>query len=283
MARERNLSVLVNVTHAPEWAKPYHPGYPADPQAFEALMSDLVSHFAGRVDAWQIWNEPNLIDENNGQIDPEGYLALARVAYPAVKEADPSALVVFPGLAPTSLEYDDWALDDDDYLETLFSLNDGEIIDYFDIFGAQGYGAGNSPDTYWPGNPSDKPDWTDAPEFYFRHVEDLHRVLVMAGAGDKPVWITESGWPTPNPTFVYGYGAWITPELQAEYLTRAYEIVQTEWDWVDAYFVWHLNIAPYSGKEDPFSGFSVIDHTGTPRPAYEAFKEMVGGNGGNWE
>lgn len=274
-ANERGLKVLVDITHPPDWAKPRDRSLPADPAAFGSFLERFVPYFNGEVAAWQIWNEPNLIDENNGQIDPYGFFQLLKAAYPAVKRADPSALVVFPGLAPTSLNYADWAVDDDWYLEALLNINHGEVARYFDVLGVQGYGAGNHPDTYFPGNLADFPEWVDAPEFYFRHVEQLRSVMVNAGLADKPIWITEMGWPVGRKNGMYGYGDYVTRDLQAEYLTRAYEIIRTEWDWVDLALVWHLNTAVFEHDSSGFSGFSLVDTAGYPRPAYAAIVEMT--------
>ncbi len=275
LANELGIEVLVNISHAPEWAKPADPTIPADPQAFGEFMSWMATRFAGKVAAWQIWNEPNLIDENNARIQPEGYLAMARAAYPAIKNADPEALVVSPGLGPNSLMFDDLALDDAWYLEYLFGLNDGEILHYFDVFAVHAYGAGNSPDNYWPSNPDDNPGWTTAPEFYFRHIEELRRILEYSGVGHKPVWVTETGWTTPNSSDVHGYGEWITEELQAQYIGRSLEIMQTEWDWIDQVFIWHFNAAEYGGAESSIAGFSVTNPDGSPRPALVAINDWV--------
>lgn len=277
-ANDLGLKVLVNVSHAPAWAQTGQAGYPADPEAFALFMEQLARSFAGRVHAWQIWNEPNLVAEIYEQVSPEGYLALARAASPAIRAADPGALIVSPGLGPTGLMYDDWALDDAWYLEYLLGLNNGEIIQYFDVFALHAYGAGNSPDSYWPSNPANNPGWVDGPEFYFRRAEELHRIMTFAGITDQQIWITETGWTTPNANPMYGYGNWVTDDLQAEYVGRALEIIQTEWDWVDQVFVWHFNAAPYSGPQGPFYGFSMLDATGEPRPVLlevEAWREEL--------
>jgi polysaccharide biosynthesis protein PslG len=265
-ANERGLNVLVNVSHAPDWALTGDPHLPADPEAFADFMGRLAGEFAGQIAAWQIWNEPNLIDETHQQVSPEGYLELVRLASPAIRQADPDALIVSPGLGPTGLMYDDWALDDAWYLEYLFGLNNGEIIDYFDVIALHAYGAGNSPDTYWPSNPAENPGWVEGAEFYFRRAEEMRRIIEFAGINDKPVWITETGWTLPNSNPMYGYGDWMTEELQAAYLSRALEIIQTEWDWVDQVFIWHFNAAPYSGVKGPFYGFSMLRTNGSPRP-----------------
>ncbi|MDQ3549008.1 MAG: cellulase family glycosylhydrolase, partial [Chloroflexota bacterium] len=102
MATERGLKVLVNIAHPPDWARPLNKRSPAKPEAFGAFTEELVTLMAGKVDAWQLWNEPNLIGETNGYIDPAGFLPLLRAGHAAVKSADPDALVVSPGLAPNS-------------------------------------------------------------------------------------------------------------------------------------------------------------------------------------
>ncbi|CAN5602830.1 hypothetical protein BH23CHL2_BH23CHL2_36640 [soil metagenome] len=275
IAKERDLKILVNVAHAPAWARPEDPTLPGDPEAFSDFLRDLVPYFEGKVDAWQLWNEPNLIDYQGRIIDPEGYLKLIREAAPAIRGADPSARIVSPGIAPNSLMIESLALDDDWYFETLFGLNDGEAAGYFDVIAVHAYGAGNSPDNYWPSNPADNPGWNTAPEFYFRHAEEYHRILEGLGLGDKPVWFTEMGWPTPNESEDYAYGEWMTEELQAEYLERAFEIVRTEWPWVEMVFVWHLNAMPYAGPDSKFAGFSVTDAQANPRPAYRVIQQFV--------
>ena len=55
------------------------------------------------VDTYEIWNEPNLaIEWGLRQPEPQRYVDLLRTAYLAVKAADPSAVVVSAGLAPTT-------------------------------------------------------------------------------------------------------------------------------------------------------------------------------------
>jgi hypothetical protein len=275
LARRRDLKLLVVLNHPPDWARPADPTVPADPRAFAAFARRVAARFAGQVDAWQVWNEPNLVAETNGRIDPAGFLPLLRAAYPAIKAGDPNALVVLPSLGPVSLMLPNLAMDNLWYLETLLALNGGEASDYFDVVGMHAYGAGNDPDTYWPGNLGDSPGWTGVPEFYFRSVERIHNLLVAFGLADRPIWITEVGWPVGGFCETWGYGAWITEELQAAYLVRAIEIMRTEWHWVEVAFVWHLNAAQYSGAGSCYSGFSLFDASGQPRPAYDALAALM--------
>lgn len=273
-AHQLELRVLVNVSHPPAWARPDDPRAPADPEAFGAFMGRLTTLFGGKVDAWQIWNEPNILPETNGLIDPEGFLPLLKAGYVAVKDADPDALVVFPGLAPCSLMYPDAAMDNLWYLERILSLNNGEAAEYFDVLAVHAYGAGNDPDTYWPGNLAVNPGWTNAQEFYFRSVEHVRRIMVDAGLASTPIWLTEMGWPVGAYAETWGYGRWITEDMQARYTLRAFEIMREEWHWVEVSFIWHLNFAEYGGVGNVFTGFSVIRANRVPRVAYTEITRM---------
>lgn len=273
-ARERGLKVLVTVNSAPAWAYTPFSGQPADPTLFASFMNRLTSVFSGRVDAWQLWNEPNLSYEAGGFIDAHGYFDMLKAASPVVRANDPHALIVLAGLAPNSQHDRKWAYSDIDYLQDLLSIGNGEVGDYIDVVGAHSYGAGNSPDNFWPSNLANNPGWTTAPEFYFRHAEQIHAILVQGGLGNLPVWLTECGWTTQNDWPDYGYGNWVSPEQQAQYITRAFEIARTEWPWMQNMFVFSLNAAIFQGSGGPYYGFSMTDEYGRPRPAYDAIKAM---------
>ncbi|HMM42103.1 MAG TPA: cellulase family glycosylhydrolase [Thermomicrobiales bacterium] len=273
LANARGLKVMATVSAAPGWARPNDRSLVAYPEAYGAVMGELATMFAGKVAAWQLWNEPNMGSSSAGATEPEAFLPLLRAAYPAIKAADPSALVVLPALAPSSLHIPGEIHDHLRYLEELLWLNGGEAGRYFDVLGIHAYGAGNNPDTWWPGNLDDHPGWVTAPEFYFRTAERSHAILVNAGLGDRPIWITEMGWPVGNYNDVWGFGEWITEELQAEYTARAFEVMREEWHWVDVAFIFILNAAEYGGEGTDFTGFSVFRADGTPRPVYDVLRK----------
>src|SRR5919197_1624639 len=88
---------------APAWATANHRvGIVApDPGRFAAFVSVVARHFAGRVDRYSIWNEPNW---NTwlapGRRAPGLYRALYRAGYAAIKRVDPEAQVLIGELAP---------------------------------------------------------------------------------------------------------------------------------------------------------------------------------------
>ena len=119
-----------------------------------------------------------------------------------------------------------------------------------------------------------RPGWVAAPEFYFRHAEQLRKVMVAAGLGDRPIWITEMGWPSGNYQEVWAYGEWITPQMQADYTSRAFEIMRTEWHWVEQAFVWHLNFAEAGGPGNHWTGFSLFSYQRQPTDTFETISQM---------
>ena len=72
-------------------------------EAFEEFMAFVSDRYAGRVQAYEIWNEQNLAHETGGYIDMGRYVNILKAGYAAVKEGDPSAIVVFGGLTPNGL------------------------------------------------------------------------------------------------------------------------------------------------------------------------------------
>jgi hypothetical protein len=88
---------------APAWATKDHRVGNNQPDAakFGAFVRTVVTHFAGRVDRYAIWNEPNW----NTWLSPAKraasiYRSLYSAAYKNAKAADPGAKVLFGELAP---------------------------------------------------------------------------------------------------------------------------------------------------------------------------------------
>ncbi|MEN6356286.1 MAG: cellulase family glycosylhydrolase [Armatimonadota bacterium] len=75
-----------------------HPNTTDDGRAaFAAFAKASAAHFKSKGVIWEIWNEPNR-ECWGAKPNPEDYVELAKAVYPAVKEADPNALVAGPAL-----------------------------------------------------------------------------------------------------------------------------------------------------------------------------------------
>ncbi|WP_051914746.1 cellulase family glycosylhydrolase [Thermorudis peleae] len=273
----KGIHLLISVVRPPEWARDTTgQELTSDYMAFQRLMQRLATQYRGKVQAWEIWNEQNLAYEfgQGNAVRVEPYCRLLKAGYAGVKAGDPNALVLFGGLTPTGVTDPHIAIDDVQYLEQFYSIDNGACTKYFDILGAHANATLNPPDTLWPDNPGPGPGWRDHPSFYFRRVEQLRQVMVQHG-DQRPVWITEFGWTTANPAKGYEYGQYVSDEQQAQYLVRAFQIARTQWPWVTGMFVWNLNFSVLVGPNDEKGPWSVVNRDWSPRPAYRALQQMA--------
>jgi hypothetical protein len=87
-ADARGMGVLAVTTTTPGWANdPSAPGiygHPASPTDFGTFAGLAAQRYAGKVGAYEIWNEPNAAPFYGPQPDPAGYTELLKAAYPAI-------------------------------------------------------------------------------------------------------------------------------------------------------------------------------------------------------
>ena len=123
IAKERGLNVLINIAHAPSWARPDDPRVPADPELLGAFLRDLVPFLAekgGRLAAMERTesDRPRRPDRRSrGVPAPDPGRPRRRFAMP-IRPRGSSR----PAWRPNSLMIESLALDDDRYFETLFLL-----------------------------------------------------------------------------------------------------------------------------------------------------------------
>jgi hypothetical protein len=141
--RAAGLRVLVRLHSPPAWATADGSGRLArvDPDALRLSLEALARRGAGRVTAYQVFNEPNLAYEWGEDVDEASaaaYARLLRAAYGGLKAGDPRALVVSAGLANGATAP---SLNDLDYLRALYAAG---ARGTFDALATHPYG-GNTP------------------------------------------------------------------------------------------------------------------------------------------
>ncbi|HID62325.1 MAG TPA: hypothetical protein EYP49_06245 [Anaerolineae bacterium] len=254
------LDLIVRLDGPPDWAV----GKAGDPSAslgtslsydYAAFASNVAQRYRGQVKGYIVWNEPNLAREWSGRPpDPVAYTELLRQAYEAIKAADPEATVVSAGLAPTNHQ-DAEAMDDRAFLEAMYQAG---AKAYFDALGAHPYGF-----AYPPNDPRGAHDGLN-----LARLLDLRDIMEAHDDGDKPVWVTELGWTTA------GVGEdsrlTVTPQQQADYLTGAWRRARREWPWLQMFTVW--NLSQGLPPTDEMAGYSLLDESGQPKPAYHALR-----------
>ena len=163
-AEGAGLPVLPILGGAPKWATPVW----EHPDEWGRFVGAVVEHFGTRFPDLEIWNEPNLKSfwKPGPGPDPAKYLAVLRAARAAAKAARPETRVWLGGLSGVPL----------DYLRAIYELGGG---DAFDAVCVHPY--------CHPASPEGNLD---------RQLQDLRALMAEFGDAEKPVAITEIGWPT---------------------------------------------------------------------------------------
>jgi len=268
LAQEYGLEIIARLDNPPAWSRAQgdEMGTFAPPDNlndFGDFVYAVVSRYRARIKYYQIWNEPNIYPEWGEQpVDPVAYTELLKVGYTRAKEADPEAVIISAGLAPTT-EMGPENLSDLVFLQKMY---DAGVKGYFDIISVQGYGL-------WTG-PDDRR--ADPSRTNFSRPLLIREIMVRNGDADKPIWAAEVGWnalPQEFPSMpVYGR---VSEELQAQYAVRAYERAQEEWPWMGVMCYWFFKRADDREKDQPFYYFRLVEPDFTPHPVYWALKELA--------
>src|SRR5579862_751962 len=192
LAEERRTGVLLPLGLSPQWASArplessvYQPGNasePADNADWKNYVTAVVSRYKGRIEAYEIWNEPNNKGFWTG--DMTKMVALTREASEIIHRIDPAASVVSP--AATTNSGIAW-------LTQFLNLGGGKYVDVIS------YHFYVSP---------------QPPEMMVPLIQQVRQIMRDTGVAEKPLWNTESGWQVPKP--------FPSADLAAAYLARAY-------------------------------------------------------------
>lgn len=229
-------------------------------QSWGAALEQAARTFRDSVEAWEIGNEPNLDAAYGWNAPPNAadYTRLLCEAYRRIKKADPTAVVVSAGLAPTGRIPFTWNghkgycapglgwcpiyyQDEREFLREMLAAGAGNC---FDALGFHPYGFAAPPDAA-PGSPACGPN-----DFCFRTAEVIRHIMVDEFGVDKPIWATEFGWLLDpgqvgrpecrtDPAMAGRMWQVVTPQQQATYLRDAFAWARAHWPWMEAMFVFN--------------------------------------------
>jgi len=278
-ANAAGLKVLARIDSQPVWVRkdtvfPVN-GPPDNIQDFTDFLSALATRYKGRINAYEIWNEPNLAREwGNQPPSPKDYVALLKAAYHAVKGADPAAMIVTAGLAPTTAS-GAIAMPDIDFVNQMYQAG---AANFFDVLGAHGAGF-KAPPELSPDDVAKNPDLnhgegTAGRIYCFRHVEDVRKVMVDNGDAAKRLAILEFGWTTdPRPESPYAWHA-VTEQQQADYLVGAFKWASEHWQpWIGVMSAIYIAAPTWTTNDEEYY-WAITLPDGKARPAYQALAAM---------
>jgi LysM repeat protein len=275
---QAGFNILLTVSAAPSWARTSQTedGPPDNPADFASFMTTLSTHYQGVVDAYQIWNEPNLRREWNSARYPlssQFYVDLLRPAYEAIKAVDANALIITAGLAPTGFNDGINAINDRAYLRALY---DSGVMEVSDAMGASLGGWANPPDaTCCTASEGVETHYEDR-SFYFRDTLTDYQAIMADNDDTRPLWVTKFGWgssegttPPDENTIYFSY---TDLQEQAEYVVRAFELGAE--NGVGPMFLTNLDGCMGNNVWQERCYYSLITADGSPRPVFEAVAAM---------
>ncbi len=225
-----------------DYANPYYdnnlaPHTEAGRTAFANFAAAAARHYAGDGIIWEIWNEPNLSRFWDPSPNVNDYAALALAAVPAIRQADPQALVVGPAACCLE-EPSSW-----EFLDTLGKLG---VLGKFDAVSVHPY-------------------QETRPESAYADYERLEQLLDTYSPGRK-IPIISSEW---------GYsvaGSGLTEDQQAAYMVRSWMVNLSSGVELSIWYDWKDDCA---ATDDPECHFGTVDPGLTPKPAYLAAETML--------
>lgn len=216
-------------------------------EGFANYSAATLQHYNAQLNEVEVYNEfniPGFGDRGDGPADAkaEYYYPLLKATHDKLKAVDPDIDVIGPASAGVPLEW----------LETLFQLGAMPYLDKVSIHPYQ---------------------YPTPPESVVGNLDAVHNLVKQYNNGqDKPLWITEQGWPTHN-------GATgVSEQTQAAYLVRAYAMALSRG--VEKFF-WYDFMNDGTDPAYNENNFGIIrnDHDAmgrwVPKPAYVAYAVMA--------
>ena len=272
-AKQRDLSIIARLGKVPIWARtgdidlsfePAHDAPPDDLEPWSNYCFALAHRYRGEIAAYQIWNEPNLSREwGNQQPSAAAYVDLLAACSQAIRRADPAAIIISAGLAPTGTN-NSTAVPDDIFFDHMYRNGFQQFIDVVGVH-APGFAA-----------PEIGPDDDEALQrwFTFRRVEDLRKIMLRYNDAQRQMAIMEFGYTTDtlDPTYAW-FG--VTEDEQADYLYRAYEYVIANWrPWIGLMSLIYLPNPKWQPEDEEYWWSIIAPDSGVPRPAYIKLANM---------
>ncbi|MGH2541388.1 MAG: glycosyl hydrolase, partial [Ardenticatenaceae bacterium] len=262
--KNRGIEPVGVVLHTPGWAArdgtydvvspPRNLDLPFDhPENYWGqFLMRLASEYAGLVDHWILWNEPDIYKDSfaNWAGTPEEFARMQVVGYQAIKRGNPGATVILSGTTYW------WDLENERplYLERLLdalvqSPGAAEHATFFDAVAVHQYS--NPLNSY-------------AVPVLYRRVLDRYGL-------QKPIWIVESNVvPHDDPRFpLHRGGLRATMEEQASYMIQSAALARAAG--VERYSIYKM--MDEGAENDQY--FGLVRNDGSVRPAYVAYQTAV--------
>jgi hypothetical protein len=270
LAGEHGLELIVRLGNPPAWSRAAGNdlGERAPPDDFEDFVNYAVAvaeRYRGRVQHFEVWNEPNIYPEwGNQPANPEAYTDMLCRTYTALKAVDEDIIVISGALAPT-VALDGVNVSDLVFLQRMYNAG---AAGCFDVLAMQGYGLNSGPT-----DQRMRPTTVN-----FGRNQYIRDIMVANGDADKAIWISEMNWnPVPedlDDPLRDAYGR-VTVDQQARWVPLAYERAAEEWPWVGVMNYWFFKLAAEPEPKQAWHFFRMAEPDFTPLPVYGAMRDYI--------
>jgi hypothetical protein len=267
-AAEAGMQVIAGIQYTPEWAQKVPGSYCGPIRAdklpeFAQFLRALVARYSGppyHVRYWELGNEPDVDpalvsarsvfgcwgDREDEYYGGRYYAEMLKVAYPAIKSADPQAQVLIGGLL-----LDRPSGGEDNHPRFLAGILEGGGGPFFDLVSFHAY-------AYYGGTMGlmGNPLWPDSATVMPAKVAFLREVLGEYGYGDKPLVNTEVA-------LLCAEASEGCFEMQAVYAPRVYAEALALGLEAQVYYAWISRGWRHTGLLQPDLA---------PKPVYHAYK-----------
>lgn len=256
LASEHGFDLMPTIGFSSEWASTIENSASWEdwffaapsPEEYAWFAYQAASRYAGRIQAWEIWSEPNSGIYWRPEPDPAIYTKLLRSAYLAIKYANPAAMVILGGLANDESSYQPqfaW-YPPEEFLQAVYVNGGGP---YFDAVGRHPYTHPN-----------------EGISAFTERLEQLRSVMVSHGDMEKPIWLTEFGYAAAREAGVTNtmQGRWLTQCLDATFLL----------DYVQVPF-WYNFRNKGSDASNWDNNYGLIEYDWSLKPAYEGYRAYI--------
>lgn len=242
-AAANGLSIYATIAYTPGWANGNAGiNYPPDDiNEWKNFVGIIVDRYKSRIKYWGIWNEPNLKEFFAYGKD----IFVQQILLPAaqtIRAADPAAFIVGPELSHKTEAGMEW------YFWLKYILDNAG--NYFDVISHHIY---EDLGVYSLFELLEKGDTL---------IPAVKQLIEESGQGDKPFWITETGWNTSK----------FSETMQSlRYLDMLH--TRARKDYPQKVFFYEIIDDPDSNK----GPFGILRSNGNAKPAYDAYRDYIAG------
>jgi len=250
-AYSRDIEILAVLNSPPVWASvpdvPLLAGRPASVAEFAEFASMVATRYAGKISAYEIWNEQNYWGFWAPGPNAAQYTELLKAAYPAIKAADPDAVVLVGGLASV-LDFFVITANPVRFVEEMYAAG---AAGYFDAIAFHPYLYGMK---FSAGaNTAQAPLW---------QLNQIYALMVANGDGNKKIWATEYGQPSHL----------VSEESQADYIADFLRTWRTL-SYAGPAFI--QTIKDNAETDENAANMGLLRADWTPKPAWGVVSDII--------